>query len=163
MPYVDHPECVSGFFDIAAVRYIMAATEVTSHPGELLRYFGKLHFTCNKTNIIRWTLGAKTVGAHQKSTSQIFINKPDTRTTSHTIVLSSLNATSHVNVYEYELSPVTVDQKQHINVLSSHIYYQRCRRSTGSCPDRPLVAVDASKFKLVLHIYYIQCTCFEHR
>ena len=145
MPYVDHPECVSGFIDIAAVRYIMAATEVTSHPGELLRYFGKLQFICNKTNIIKWTMGAKTVGTHQKSTSQIFIKKPDIRTTSHTTVLRSLNATSHLNVYEYELSPVAVDQKQYIDVISSHIYYQRCRRSTGLCPDRPLLVVDASK------------------
>ena len=94
-------------------------------------------------------MGARITGHSQEKAPQILINDLSSHTTIHTSELSSLNATSYLNVYEYELSPpVQVDQDQYIAVDSTQIYYQRCgivRQLSGQCIDIPLVAVDAGK------------------
>ena len=82
-----------------------------------------------------------------ESISQINITGPAivSNSPSAVTILSSLNATSHLNVYEYELGRVVVvGRKQYMTINSSQIYFQHCRLSSGSCIDRPLVAVDAS-------------------
>ena len=95
-------------------------------------------------------MGARITGHSQEKAPQILIEELSPYSDNiHTYELGSLNATSYPNVYEYELSPpVQVDQDQYIAVISTQIYYQRCGKvlHIGQCKDRPLVAVDASKF-----------------
>ena len=126
----------------------MTATELTSHP-DTLNYTYSIYFSCSGSTVRKWTVGARITGHSQEKAPQILINDLSSHTTIHTSELSSLNATSYLNVYEYELSPpVQVDQDQYIAVDSTQIYYQRCgivRQLSGQCIDIPLVAVDAGK------------------
>ena len=129
----------------------MAATELTSHP-DTLHYPHRIYFGCSGSTVRKWTVGARITGHSQEKAPQILIEELSLSSYSdniHTSELSSPNATSYLNVYEYELSPpVQVDQGQYIAVDSTQIYYQRCGKvpNIGQCKDRPLVAVDASKF-----------------
>ena len=127
----------------------MAATELTSHP-DTFQYPHSIYFGCSGSTVRKWTVGARITGHSQEKLPQILIKELPSLTTIHTSELSSVNTTSYLNVYEYELSPpVQVDQDQYITVDSTQIYYQRCgivRQLSGQCIDIPLVAVDAGKF-----------------
>ena len=141
----DPPDCARGFIDIAALRLIMAATELTSHP-YTLDFNRSIYFGCRGSTVRKWTVGARITGHSREKAPHILINDLSSHTTIHTSELCSLNATSYLNVYEYELSPpVQVNQAQYIAVDSTQIYYQRCGivRWSGQCIGLPLVAVDA--------------------
>ena len=125
----------------------MAATELVSHPGEIA--FQRIAFNC-EAMISIWTVGARIMGDHQNA-GQIIIRTTKSPSQSPiTTTLSSLNATSYLNVYEYELhTKHFVKQQQYIATNSSQIYYQRCglmNSQSKRCIDRPLVVVDACKF-----------------
>ena len=145
----DPPRCANGFVDMAALRYIMAATELTSHSmEELLRYNSKIYFGCNGSYINKWTIGASITGDNVPLihiNNQSYPYGPSITTTS----LNQLTTTPHLNVYDYRLkSPVSVSEKQFISVNSSQIYYKRCGlvSEPGQCTDQPLVAVSVSKY-----------------
>ena len=147
---------MNGFIDIAALSHVMAATELFSHPGEIA--FQRIAFNC-EAMISIWTVGARIMGDYHENAPQIIIRT--TLSPSQTpppTVLSSLNATSYLNVYEYELHPRHfVSHQQLIAINSTQIYYQRCglmNSQSGHCIDRPLVVVDAGKFHC-----HILCTC----
>ena len=141
----DPPGCANGFVDMAALRYIMAATELTSHSMQEALRHTKIYFGCNGTIINKWTIGARITG---DNVPQIHINDGFNKATNN-IPLNSLNTTPYLNVYDYKLkSPVSVNEKQSISVESSQIYYLRCGlvRKPMQCIDQPLVAVSVSKF-----------------
>ena len=147
---------MNGFIDRAALSHVMAATELISHPKEIP--FQRIAFNC-AAMISIWTVGARIMGDHQNA-PQIFIRTimlPSQNPI--TTVLSSLNATSYLNVYEYELHTKTyVSRDQYIATNSSQIYYQRCglmNSQSGRCIDRPLVVVDAGEFHRHICIYLL--------
>ena len=158
-PYIstDRPECVNGFIDRAALSYVMAATELISHPGEIP--FQRIGFNCVAL-ISSWTVGARIMGDHHENAGQIIIRTVLSPSQSPiTTVLSSLNATSYLNVYEYELhTNQFVSLDQYITINSSQIYYQRCglmNSQSGRCIDRPLVVVDVGKFHCHIICMYL--------
>ena len=129
--------------------HLMAATEIISHTGELRHR--RLGFNCNGT-LTGWTVGARMMGDYHQNAAQIIIRSmqfPSRSPHIYTTALSSLNATSYLNVYEYELHPkLLVSHDLYIAVNSTQIYSQRCglmNEQSGRCKDRPLVVVDAGK------------------
>ena len=144
---------MNGFIDRAALSYIMAATELFSHPGEIP--IQRMGFNC-AAMISSWTVGARKMGDHYENAPQIIILTIMPSQSPITTVLSSLNATSYLNVYEYELHTWQfVSQQQYIAINSTQIYYQRCglmNSQSGRCIDRPLVVVDAGEFHYHLYV-----------
>ena len=140
----------------------MAATELTAYTEHPVSFLG-IKFGCNGSNVTQWTVGTRLLTDHHENISQILISGPTPGTTPHTTVLSSLNATSYLNVYEYETSsPLPVGQDQYITLESSQIYYQRCKRMVENnlCRDQTLVAVDVSKFSVYyMIIIYLSIQC----
>ena len=143
----DHLHCVNGFTDRTALSYVMAATEIISYPGVL--HHQRLVFNCNGT-LISWIVGAMITGDYHQNAGQIIIRTQYMPSQApHTIVLSSLDAASYLNVYEYK-HQIFVHQNQYIAVNSTQIYSQRCglmNEQSGRCIDRPLVVVDAGKIR----------------
>ena len=140
----DPPGCANGFVDMAALRYIMAATELTSHSTNL--YYGsRIYFGCNDIIINKWTIGARITGGDKEETIIINIKKHIV----NDIQLNSLNTTPYLNVYDHN-HRVEVHRDQYIEVNSSQVYYKQCRLiyNSGECLDQPLVSVSASKFIL---------------
>ena len=140
--------------DFDALRHIMAATSITTYPtsqSEYLRYSRLLYFNCrnNFLQLKKWTVGAH-INEDGTTAPSIHIRTPGPGSyviydgTRH---LSSLNATSYLNVYEYELSPtVDVWTDRYIAIQYEanpkiQIYYERYGLSTTV--DKPLIAVDA--------------------
>ena len=142
----DPPGCANGFVDMAALRYIMAATELTSHSTNI-PYNSRIYFGCNDTIINKWTIGARITGGDKEET--IMINIEEQYNTINDIQLNSLNTTSYLNVYDHN-HRVEVHRDQYIEVNSSQVYYKRCGLiyNSGECLDQPLVSVSASKFML---------------
>ena len=139
----------------------MAATSITTYPTSLsdyLRYNRLLYFNCrSNSNLRKWTVGAR-INEDGTTAPSIHIRRPN-----HSVIhgytrhLSSLNPTSYLNVYEYELSP-TVDVWTDLYIALEfeanpkiQIYYERYGLSTTV--DRPLIAADAGK------CFY---ECYEH-
>ena len=142
----DPPGCANGFVDIAALRHIIAATELISHSMEELMRNTEIYFGCNGSYINKWTIGARITG---DNVPLIHINDKLNKTAITTTSLTSLTTTPYLNVYDYRLrSPVSVSEKQSISVQSSQIYYKRCGlvNEHGQCIDQPLVAVSVSKY-----------------
>ena len=124
----------------AAFDHVMAATELTSHDGELA--VRGIRFNCSSPRITKWTVGAQ-IPEHPP---QILIyDDGNTSLKRYPFMLSSLNTTPHINVYEQNVD-VYLPSSGYIAVNSSQIYYQRC--ALGGCVDRPLVAVRARTFGL---------------
>ena len=141
----DHPECVHGFISVAAFEHVMAATEVFSPNGKRISIFG-LRFNCSSA-IKKWIVGAQITEQH--NLSQIFVGNMAVKAR-HNYSLNPLNTTLYLNVYEYEPHKQVFSHKgDYISIISSQIYYQRC--ALGDCTARPLVAVDTSEFRVVLH------------
>ena len=140
----DPPGCANGFVDMAALRYIMAATELTSHSTNL-SHSSKIYFGCNNIIINKWTIGARITGGDKEETIMINIKKHIV----NDIQLNSLNTTPYLNVYDHN-HRVEVRRDQYIEVNSSQVYYKRCGLiyKSGQCIDQPLVSVSASKFML---------------
>ena len=145
----------------------MAATSITTYPTSLSdqRYSRLLYFNC-RSNLKKWTVGARinedetTAPYTHSRTVHIHIRTPEQDSyiiPNGTRHLSSLNATSYLNVYEYELSPtVDVWTRRYIALEFEanpkiQIYYERYGLSTTV--DRPLIAADAGKC-----LY----ECYEH-
>lgn len=142
----DPAGCANGFVDMAALRYIMAATELTSHSTNV-QYDRRIYFRCNGTFINKWTVGARITGVDKEKALMINIKKP-LNVIIKPIQLNSLNTTSYLNVYDHN-HRVKVCEGQYIEVNSSQVYYKRCGvffNSGQQCIDQPLVAVSASKF-----------------
>lgn len=141
----DPAGCANGFVDMAALKYIMAATELTSHSTNV-QYDGRVYFRCNDTFINKWTVGARITGDDKEKPLMINIKKQFKVV--KPIQLNSLNATSFLNVYDHN-HRVKVGEGQYIEVNSSQVYYKRCGvffNFGQQCIDQPLVAVSASKF-----------------
>ena len=158
----DPPGCANGFVDIAALMYIMAATELTSRSTNLLLdYRSRIYFGCNNIIINKWTIGARITGGDKEET--IMINIKEQYNIVKDIQLNSLNTTSYLNVYDHN-HRVEVHRDQYIEVNSSQVYYKRCGLiyNSGECLDQPLVSVSASKFilysnaPLVPYILYLR-------
>ena len=148
---------MNGFIDRAALSHVMAATELISHPGKVSNQ--RVGFNCNRTTLTNWTVGARIMGNNYQNAGQIIIRTTNVRPSQlpSTTVLRSLNVTSYLNVYEYELDDkIFVRQDQYIAVNSTQIYYQHCglmNSQSGRCIDRPLVVVDAGKFHCHICLY----------
>ena len=164
--FTDHPQCVSGFISKTALQHIMPATELATNEKEV--QFKRTNFTCAAL-ITRWVVGAS-ITDHRQNLGQILIQN-DASMLHETFALTSLNTTSHLNVYEYQVSQSKFVENGHFIVLnSSQIYYQRCGLSTrgsGSCVGHPLVAVEYSRFSLnsVIPFIFLHCSvsdCFSH-
>ena len=141
----------------------MAATSITTYPTSLSdrRYSGLLYFNCrnNLLQLKKWTVGAR-INEDGTTAPSIHIRPPypgSYENPGGTRHLSSLNATSYLNVYEYELSPTFyVWTYRYIAVEFEvnpkfQIYYERYGLNT--IVDRPLIAADAGK------CFY---ECYEH-
>ena len=139
--------------DVDALRHIMAATSITTYPTSLsdsLSYNRLLYFNCRSNlQLKKWTVGAR-INEDGTTAPSIHIRTPD-----HHVIhggtrhLSSLNTTSYINVYEYELSP-TFDVWTELYIAVEfeanpkiQIYFERYGLSTTV--DRPLIAADAGK------------------
>ena len=151
---------MNGFIDIAALSYVMTATELFSYTGKSsLQTMG---FNCFSI-VTSWMVGASLMGDRNQNVEQITIEVSQ----SHIIALDSLNATPYLNVYEYGLDiEILVHRNQYIAVNSTQIYYQRCglmNEQSGLCVDRPLIVVDAGKYQLLFHDFnhLLRIPCFR--
>ena len=152
----DPPQCASGFMDIDALRHIMAATSITTYAtsqSDYLRHSRLLYFPCNRSNLKKWTVGTRIIedgttapNIHIRTPEPNSREIPEGTVTTH---LSSLNSTSYLNVYEYELSPtLEVRGDRYIAVEFEanpkiQIYFERYGLNTYV--DRPLISADAGK------------------
>ena len=141
----------------------MAATSITTYPTSLSdqRYSRLLYFNCG-SKLRKWTVGAR---INEDGATPLYIHIRTPGPHSHVIHdgtrhLSSLDTTSYLNVYEYELSHtfyvwtdlyIAVEFEANPKI---QIYFERYGLSTYV--DRPLIAVDAGIYTCL----YVNGKCF---
>ena len=148
----------------------MAATSITTYPTSQSdrRYSRLLYFNCRNKflQLKKWTVGAR-INEDGTTAPSIHIRTPGPN--SHEIDtrhLSSLNATSYLNVYEYELSHrfyVWTDLYIAVHYEANpkiQIYYERYGLSTTV--DKPLIAVDAGIYTCLYVNGKCFYECYEH-